>query len=68
VRFIWNGLTRLNKHLIKLKNDERGQAFSEYAIIIGVIAVLIIATLVLFKDALISLFSRIISALNDVGA
>jgi pilus assembly protein Flp/PilA len=67
VKFVWNSLFYLNRTLVNLKKDERGQAFSEYAIIIGVIAVLIIATLVLFKDALASLFSRIIGELNNVG-
>jgi pilus assembly protein Flp/PilA len=68
VKIVWNSIFYLNRALVKLEKDEKGQAFSEYAIIIGVVAVLIIATLVLFKDALTSLFTRIIGTLNNVGA
>lgn len=50
----------------ELKKKEHGQALSEYAIVIGVVAVIIIATLVLFRGALTNLFTRIINYLNGV--
>ncbi len=58
---------KANYYLDNWKREEKGQALSEYAIIVGVIAVLIIATLILFKDALKSVFTRIINSLNGVG-
>lgn len=59
---------KLQKHLEKILKNEEGQAFSEYAIVIGVVAVLLIATVVLFKDAIVGVFTRIISSLSSVGA
>jgi|GEM_PF-1076421 len=54
-------------HLLdNFKRREEGQALSEYAIVIGVVAVIIIATLVLFRGALTNLFTRIINYLNGV--
>lgn len=66
MKVVWKLLFAVQAEISRLRKDERGQALSEYAIVIGVIAVLIIATLVLFKDALIGVFNKIIGSLNGV--
>jgi Flp pilus assembly pilin Flp len=57
VNWQMNGLSR---------SRQKGQALSEYVIVIGVIALVVIATLVLFRDALIGVFNRIINGLKGV--
>ena len=44
--------------------DESGQAMTEYALIIGLIAVLLIAALGFFKDALMAQFNAITTKLG----
>ncbi|OEF99144.1 hypothetical protein BHF71_10095 [Vulcanibacillus modesticaldus] len=68
MKIIWKAWLSLNIGIEHLKKDEKGQALSEYAIVIGVIAVMIIATLVLLKDSLVGVFTRIINSLNGVGS
>lgn len=67
MRIFWKAWFAIQNGIDNLKNDQRGQALSEYAVVIGVIAVLIIATLVLLKDSLVGVFTRIINSLNGVG-
>lgn len=67
MKVIWKALFSVNSKIDKFRKNEKGQAFSEYAIIIGVIAVVVIAILILFKDAIVGLFNRIIDALDGVG-
>jgi pilus assembly protein Flp/PilA len=43
--------------------DERGQALSEYGLILGIIAVAAVAALVALKDKLIEVFDSIKDAL-----
>ncbi len=45
--------------LKKLWNEETGQGMTEYGLIIGIVAVLLIAVLVAFKDKLIDIFNGI---------
>lgn len=45
--------------LKKLWNEETGQGMTEYGLIIGIVAVLLIAVLVAFKDKLIQIFNSI---------
>lgn len=47
--------------------DERGQASTEYGIIIGVIAVGIIVAAVAFKDKIADMFNRAGSDLDSVN-
>lgn len=67
MKLFWKMLFNMKRRVDTLKEDEAGQAFSEYAIIIGVIAIVVIAVLIIFKDAIIGLFNRIIDALDGVG-
>lgn len=43
--------------------DESGQGMTEYALIIALVAILLVATLGLFKDALVNEFTTITNAL-----
>jgi len=67
MKWLWKGLLHMHSKANKIVKDERGQALSEYAIIIGVIAVLIIVTLIAFRSALVGLFERIITAISGAG-
>ena len=42
-------------------NEEEGQGMAEYALVLGVIAIGVIATLVLFGDAIVEKFKEVIS-------
>ena len=42
-----------------LWRDEEGQGMTEYGLIIGLIAILLISVLIGFKDKLIAIFQRI---------
>jgi pilus assembly protein Flp/PilA len=68
MKLLLKGFLHCQYKLEQFGRNEKGQAMSEYAIILGVVAVLIIATLVLFRNALVGLFTRIINAINGVGA
>lgn len=46
-------------------NDESGQGLTEYALIIALVAVALIAILVIFRDQIGSVFDRSASALNN---
>ncbi len=50
--------------LAELRDREEGQAMAEYALIIALVAVLLIGTLILFKDSLVNTFGDITSRLN----
>ncbi|MDR6551562.1 Flp family type IVb pilin [Paenibacillus qinlingensis] len=66
MRMLYNSYFKLCNFLEDFKKKEEGQALSEYAIVIGVVAVIIIATLVLFRGALTNLFTRIITYMEGV--
>lgn len=51
----------------KFLQDESGQASTEYGIIIGVIAVGIIAAAILLKDKIVGLFNRAGTDLDTVN-
>lgn len=53
--------------LKRLVRDEEGQALSEYGLVIGVIAVAIIAVLGTFREKIEKLFERIGDSLDGVG-
>lgn len=57
---------RVQHSLRVIRGEEKGQAFSEYAIIIGVIAIVLIASAVLFRTAIVGMFNRIVTALNVI--
>jgi pilus assembly protein Flp/PilA len=56
-------LANLYLRALAVRDREEGQAMAEYGIIIALVAVLLIGTLVVFKDALISTFTDISSRL-----
>lgn len=60
-------LTKLFVHLQNLKRDEKGQGMVEYALIIGLVAVLLIGSIVLFKDKVIALFTSLTTKLGEQG-
>ncbi len=46
--------------------DERGQASTEYAVIIGVVALVLIGVLVAFREQLVRIFEESTGELKDV--
>lgn len=53
------------KALRDLLRDERGQGMTEYALIIGIVAIVLITALVAFRDQIADIFARITSGLRD---
>jgi len=47
--------------------DESGQAQVEYGLVVALVAVALIATLALFKDKIVALFTRIGTKIDAVG-
>ena len=56
-------LANLYLRALAVRDREEGQAMAEYGIIIALVAVLLIATLIVFKNALISTFTDISNSL-----
>ncbi|WBW95961.1 Flp family type IVb pilin [Oceanirhabdus sp. W0125-5] len=52
------------KFLKSLIKDERGQALSEYALLLGIILLGVIAVVTLLKDKIVALFTKIANALS----
>ncbi|KKM11860.1 hypothetical protein SY88_06675 [Clostridiales bacterium PH28_bin88] len=53
------------KHVLRrLWAEEDGQALTEYGLILALVAVLVIGTLLLLKDELITLFGKVITGLQ----
>ena len=50
--------------LIELRDREEGQAYTEYGILLVIIAVGLIVTLGLFKDDLIAAFGKVSGGVN----
>ncbi|MEH7346312.1 Flp family type IVb pilin [Bacillus sp. JJ1532] len=50
----------------RLFKEEEGQALTEYGLLVGLVAIAVIATLGLFKDSIISVFTKIKSELNKI--
>ena len=49
----------MKKLLIDLLRDEQGQSLTEYALIIALVSIALIATVTLFKDKLLAVFTDI---------
>jgi Flp pilus assembly pilin Flp len=48
-----------------LWSDESGQGLAEYAVLITLIAIVLFSAIILFRNAIINVFSRITSILNS---
>lgn len=57
------GQSELTNYLTKLKNDETGATAVEYALIVGLIAVVIIAAVTLLGQQIRDIFNGIVAAL-----
>lgn len=50
-------------------DNKKGQGMVEYALLIGLIAIVVIAVLILLGDEIVALFQRVVDSLkNDVPA
>lgn len=54
--------------MLNILKDENGQGMVEYGLIIGLVAVALIAALVIFAPKIEGVFTRAGSALDGVGA
>lgn len=59
-------LKSLMNHFMRLLRDEKGQGMVEYALIIALVAILLIAGLIAFKDQIAAVFTSITTALSGV--
>ena len=48
-------------------NDESGQAQVEYGLVIALVAIAVMGTLVIFRNQIIALFTRMGNQLNTAG-
>lgn len=53
------------RHLIRLFKEEKGQALTEYGLLVGLIAVGVIAVLALIGPKLITIYTNISNALTE---
>ena len=53
------------KHLVRLFKEEEGQALTEYGILIGLIAVVVIGIVALLGEELVTKFTEIITELRE---
>ncbi|MCM3709082.1 Flp family type IVb pilin [Sporosarcina luteola] len=52
----------------RLWKEEDGQAMTEYGLLVGLIAIAVIAVLVFLGPALADLFQQILDEINNIGA
>lgn len=57
-------LQKLKGYVLGKLNEEKGQGMIEYALIIGLVAVVVIAVLVLLGPAISAKFQEIVNALG----
>ncbi|SHI95851.1 pilus assembly protein Flp/PilA [Clostridium cavendishii DSM 21758] len=57
-------IKKFKNHLVGTLKNEKGQGMVEYALLIGLVAVVVIAVLVLLGPAISAKFQEIINALN----
>jgi Flp pilus assembly pilin Flp len=56
----------LQLRLMELRDREEGQAFAEYAVLVAVVAILLIATMALFRGSIATAFGKIGTALSTL--
>ncbi len=59
-------LYRMAKHLREIRKNECGQGTTEYAILVGVLVVIAIVAVTLFKDKLQELWTAIADGINSL--
>ncbi|NSW89703.1 MAG: Flp family type IVb pilin [Firmicutes bacterium] len=57
-------LRKLKNNILLISKDEKGQGMVEYALLVGLIAVVVIAVLVVLGPAIAAKFQEIINALQ----
>lgn len=51
----------------RFKSDESGQGLVEYGLVIALVAIAIIGTMVIFKDKIAAMFTRMGTKLDSAG-
>lgn len=57
-------LKGLKRQMLAVLNEEKGQGMVEYALLVGLIAIVVIAVLVLLGPAIAAKFQEIVNALG----
>ncbi|MDP4088805.1 MAG: Flp family type IVb pilin [Bacillota bacterium] len=57
-------LKNLKKRLASVMREEKGQGMVEYALLVGLIAIVVIAVLILLGPAIAAKFQQIVTALS----
>lgn len=60
------GLTMVKK-IKALFTEEKGQGMTEYGLVLGVIAVAVVAILALLKDQIVILFNKVLAAVTGAN-
>lgn len=61
-------LNFLKTYLLSKLSDQKGQGMVEYALLIGLVAIIVIAVLIFLGPAISNIFQGIIDSLNGVPA
>ncbi len=56
----------LQLRLMELRDREEGQAFAEYAVLVAVVAILLIATMAIFRGQIATAFGKIGTSLSGL--
>ena len=56
----------MTKLIKQFATDESGQGLAEYAVLIGLVTLALVAAITPFRDAIIGVFGRVTAALNLV--
>jgi pilus assembly protein Flp/PilA len=59
-------LNYLNSYMGTYLNNKKGQGMVEYALLIGLIAIVVIAVLIVLGPQIVALFQKIIDSLKTV--
>jgi len=61
-------LKKIKNYVVSILTNEKGQGMVEYALLIGLVAIVVIAVLVLLGPAIVAKFQQIVDALTKVPA
>jgi pilus assembly protein Flp/PilA len=62
------GVLKMVKKMKSLFVEEEGQGMTEYGLVLGVIAVAVIAILATLKNQIVNLFNNVVTAITGAGA